>query len=504
MPQYPNDMPGVYYRLIALWVLCEAMLGGIIHGFRIPVSGLIVGSCAVICICLLAWYVPNKGAILKATIIVAIFKMMLSPQAPPPAYIAVFFQGLLGELLFWNRRNFRLCCILLGFFSLLESGLQRILVLTIIYGNDLWRVINEFLEKLTGNQGNSNYSLWIGVVYVGIHIIFGIMVGWWASSIPHKVEAWNNEKRFRIQLPLTTGTGIRTGQKRKRKWRRALLVVWLLLLALYIQSYFEIGNPLLPAHISLKILLRSIIIVLAWVFFISPLLKSIMQKWLQRKKKQSEPEIEKVFALLPSTIGLMRQSWELSLGNSGWKRIKEMMKCILVNSLFPLNDQGGIFILTGPIQTGKTTSLEKWIISQPDVRGILTPVIDGKRMFRDIETGQLFMMEAKENESEVWKIGKFVFSKVQFERAEKILLKAGNTNGWLVIDEVGPLELQEKGFLHVIKKLLAERKGPILLVVRDKDDMVNKVKQFFGLPGAKVIHSPEELYGMTKKNLEAP
>jgi nucleoside-triphosphatase THEP1 len=181
-----------------------------------------------------------------------------------------------------------------------------------------------------------------------------------------------------------------------------------------------------------------------------------------------------------------------------------MMKCILVNSLFPLNDQGGIFILTGPIQTGKTTSLEKWIISQPDVRGILTPVIDGKRMFRDIETGQLFMMEAKENESEVWKIGKFVFSKVQFERAEKILLKAGNTNGWLVIDEVGPLELQEKGFLHVIKKLLAERKGPILLVVRDKDDMVNKVKQFFGLPGAKVIHSPEELYGMTKKNLEAP
>src|SRR6186997_1280424 len=132
---------GTYYRLIALWVLCEAMLGGIIHGLRIPVSGLVVGSCAVICICLIAHYIPSKGAILKATIIVAIFKMMLSPQAPPPAYIAVFFQGMLGELLFFNRRFFKLSCILLGIIALLESGLQRILVLTIVYGNDVWRVI---------------------------------------------------------------------------------------------------------------------------------------------------------------------------------------------------------------------------------------------------------------------------------------------------------------------------------------------------------------------------
>ncbi|HEY6503012.1 MAG TPA: hypothetical protein VIZ28_03470, partial [Chitinophagaceae bacterium] len=92
--------PVIYYRLIALWVLNEAMLGGIIHGLKIPVSGLIVGGAAVICICLIAWYVPKKGAIIKATIIVAIFKMMLSPQAPPPAYMAVFFQGLMGELLF--------------------------------------------------------------------------------------------------------------------------------------------------------------------------------------------------------------------------------------------------------------------------------------------------------------------------------------------------------------------------------------------------------------------
>ena len=50
----------LYYRLIALWVVCEALLGGIIHGFKLPVSGLIVGSSAVVCICLIAHYVPSR------------------------------------------------------------------------------------------------------------------------------------------------------------------------------------------------------------------------------------------------------------------------------------------------------------------------------------------------------------------------------------------------------------------------------------------------------------
>ena len=73
----------VYYRLVALWILCEAMVGGLIHGLRLPVSGLVVGGCAVLCISLIAWFHPAKGSILKATIIVAIFKFILSPQAGP-------------------------------------------------------------------------------------------------------------------------------------------------------------------------------------------------------------------------------------------------------------------------------------------------------------------------------------------------------------------------------------------------------------------------------------
>src|SRR3954466_15147819 len=109
-----EEKKSIYYRLVALWVVCEALLGGIIHGLRLPISGLIVGSSAVVCISLIAWYRPARGTILKATMVVALFKMMLSPHSPLPAYLAVFFQGFLGELLFFRRKNFRLMCILFG------------------------------------------------------------------------------------------------------------------------------------------------------------------------------------------------------------------------------------------------------------------------------------------------------------------------------------------------------------------------------------------------------
>src|SRR5437868_6134898 len=156
----------VYYRIIALWVLCEAMLGGVIHAFHIPVSGLIVGSAAVVCICLLAYYVPAPGAIIQATVIVAIFKMMLSPQAPVLAYAAVFFQGALGELLFRNKKFYRASCLLLGFLALLESGFQRIIVLTTVYGNNLWKAINNFINELTGQKNFTDYSLYFIAGYV--------------------------------------------------------------------------------------------------------------------------------------------------------------------------------------------------------------------------------------------------------------------------------------------------------------------------------------------------
>lgn len=478
----------IYYRLIALWVLCEAMLGGIIHGFKIPVSGLVVGSCAIVCICLIAWYVPAKGSIIKATIIVAIFKMMLSPQAPPPAYIAVFFQGLLGELLFWNKRFFRVSCILLAVLGLLESGLQRILMLTIVYGNDLWKVVNNFFNGLTKQKTTTNYSLLIGGGYVLLHLITGIIVGWWTSMLPQRIEKWRKEEKYNIITEPAATINLPGIAKKKKRFKEGLFIVWLLLIVLYVQSYFKIGTPLLPSHISLKILLRSLIIVLGWIFIIGPLVKQLLHWWLQKKQTKSQQDVQEVLRLLPATQQLAVQSWKISANHKGLKRISEWGKIVLVNALpeSPYSTQK-IYILTAPIQSGKTTALLNWSEKRNDVYGILSPVVNGKRMFMDAGNRQLFSMEAKEGEEDVLTVGKFVFSKDSFDKAIQVIRQSINKEGWLVIDEIGPMELSGEGFHDVIKEVLQQRKQNTLFVVRDKDEMVEKVKSHFNIEEAVIV-----------------
>ncbi|MGQ0739721.1 MAG: hypothetical protein ACT4OJ_11720 [Bacteroidota bacterium] len=322
---------GIYFRLIALWVLCEAMLGGIIHGFKIPVSGLVVGSCAVICICLIGWYAPARGAILKATLIVAVFKMMLSPQAPPTAYIAVFFQGMLGELFFRSKKYYRPACVALAVLALLESALQRILVLTLVYGKDFWEVLNDSIYRIGGDAG-TDYSYFIILWYVLIHLIAGVLVGVWAGFLPQRIQLLEGlQKQYHVQ-PERGSAVSPVRQKKKKLFRGFFFIIWMALLALWLQSISHIGKPLMPSHASLRILLRSAIIILSWYFLIGPLLRKALQQWLQQKKKQSARQVKQVVELLPFTRHLVTQSWRLSAGKKGISRIILCSRIILANT----------------------------------------------------------------------------------------------------------------------------------------------------------------------------
>jgi nucleoside-triphosphatase THEP1 len=148
-----------------------------------------------------------------------------------------------------------------------------------------------------------------------------------------------------------------------------------------------------------------------------------------------------------------------------------------------------IYILSAPIQSGKTTSLINWSAARKDVHGILTPVINGKREFMNAQTKERFPMEAR-GEEETLVIGRFVFSKAGFDKAIQIIRNAINNDGWLLIDEIGPLELKGEGFCDVLKEVLESRQEKIVLVVRE--GMAEKVKDFFMIQGT-VVNSIDEI-----------
>lgn len=158
-------------KLIALWAFSECALGGILHAFQFPFSGLLLAGFAVTIITIIGYTSEKPSAdILYGTIVAIAVKLALSPHSPVTAYVAVGFQGVLGALFFKFQRHNKFCYILFGSIALLESAIQKVLTLTIIFGNALWKSIDTTANQLVKSMGGKEefqYSMIIGISNLG-------------------------------------------------------------------------------------------------------------------------------------------------------------------------------------------------------------------------------------------------------------------------------------------------------------------------------------------------
>jgi nucleoside-triphosphatase THEP1 len=133
-----------------------------------------------------------------------------------------------------------------------------------------------------------------------------------------------------------------------------------------------------------------------------------------------------------------------------------------------------IYIFTGSVQSGKTTRLLQWI-KRKQCAGILSPIIKNKRHIYSILSDKSRCLEVDDlNDDKIDKvtIGKYNFSNEVFGWARKQLAHALDAKKkWLVIDEIGPLELKGQGLEPVISQILnnyeLSERNRLLLVVRE-------------------------------------
>lgn len=141
-----------------------------------------------------------------------------------------------------------------------------------------------------------------------------------------------------------------------------------------------------------------------------------------------------------------------------------------------------VIILTGTIQSGKTTALQKWV-KMHNAAGLLTPDVDGKRVLYSIAENLYYSFQSPQQSSETVSVGRYHFYKEAFDHANK-LLTAKTACDWLVIDEIGQLELQEQGFFPAVMEIL-KGQTKVLLVVRTT--LVDAVVDKFSLQTATRI-----------------
>jgi hypothetical protein len=310
----------VFYRITALWALCEALLGGVLHALHLPGTGLFVGGASVLCISLLAHHCPSRKAILKATVLVIVVKGMLSPHSPPGAYLAVFIQGSLGYLLFLGKNCFKLSCLLLGVLTQLQSALQRLVIMLIMFGSDLYRVAHEFVNYILKKAGfaEGDYVLYIVIGYIGLHVLMGIFVGWLAGRLPGMLK--KQQHKLDLSSFAYSGNEVFAALPRRKKniWKRFFPFLTISVCCLLgVSVYFD----LIVYNTAYNILLRAVIIAALWIWVITPLLRKLLNHWSATKRSALASELDQVLHVIPYMYRSAKFCWASTTQFSFLKRL---------------------------------------------------------------------------------------------------------------------------------------------------------------------------------------
>lgn len=308
-------------KLTALWALNESGLGGFLHVFSTPFTGLIVGGIAILLISLIAYYAENKWqAILKALVIVLIIKMAVSPYSPFGAYVAVSFQALFGALLFSKFSWKGATLMILGIVTFLESALQKLLILTIVYGTELWEAIDIYgawvQNKMDFVSESSTTSVLV-TVYLVVYGIAGLLAGFFIRSVI-KIIADKKEAVFYFE----SDGDISTGEKSKVSFKTKVIWVWLITVALIVLAFSFFGGDLFGWKKGIYILLRSFLILMLWYLVIGPFLLKLVRKYLNKKESQYKEDITNAMDLFPFFRQILSYTWKETKHLKGYTRFK--------------------------------------------------------------------------------------------------------------------------------------------------------------------------------------
>ncbi len=317
-------------RLTALWGFSEATLGAILHLLKIPLTGLFIGGAAVFFIALIYRNSESPSQILKSTLIVVLIKAVITPFIPLNSYFAVTLQGSLGYLFFRFIPSFKFASVLLGMITLTLSALQKLIIITIVFGNSFWDAIDSFAtfiitqHSFLADLESLKLSLIIISIYTSIHFLAGMYIGFKVS----RVDSWLERKRKSFNfddLKNISGNSIfhNTKPPKRRSWWRKKSGIFLLVFSvgLLALSYWM---PHFGKSTSLNILImiiRSILISIIWFNIISPILLKQFRIFIDKKKFDHASEINKLTSLFPHFKSVISYSWNETSELIGMRRV---------------------------------------------------------------------------------------------------------------------------------------------------------------------------------------
>jgi len=535
-----------------VWASFEIVLGSFLHNLKIPFSGSILTSIGVIILISVSYIWKDKGIFWRAGLICALMKTMSPSAVIFGPMIAIFSESLLLDISIRILGENYMGYIVASILAVSWSFVQKIINLLIFYGFnivELYQNIMKFTEKQLNLQFD---TLWIPIlillfVYVVVGVIsaiIGIKTGKKLISQPieYKQQQYNyqnflnksNSKNdfkysliwLTIDIFLIIISLILISIIDWRIWSISIFAIVIIWILKYKRAIRQLSKPkfwiffvaitMLTAFIFTKIQSKSmfdaVLIGIEMNFRATILIVGFSVLGTELYNPKIRQFFNKTyFKQLPIALELSAESLPMVIANiPDFKTIIKnpvsVVSQLIAYSEFRFsqikNEQNfvqKIFIITGKIDSGKTTFIKNLIENLKEKKIKVGGIYSQKIFENNVRIGY-DLFDINTNKSEIFlrkningnynKIGIFsIFPKALELRIESLKPENNTENKIVIIDEIGNLEFSDKAWAKSLEELIKFPQNHILIVVRET--LTEKVIEKWNLQNYTVFNLHE-------------
>lgn len=509
------------------WAASEIVLGSFLHNLKIPFSSLLLTAIGIIILISMSYIWKEKGLIWRAGLICALMKTMSPSAVIFGPMIAIFTQATLLEISVRVFRKNAFGFVMGGMLAMSWNLFQKVFNMIIFYGSNIVEVYTDLLKYAQVQLSIQFDIVWLPLIILlaiyglaGITAaITGIKAGQRIKRKPASTEppdqknfcyqAGSNNTSFHysifwlflnlgfiitalVLLNATTwfiwmGSVLIISTLWIFRYKRALRrlskpTFWLSFVVITMLTAFafnkmqsqSLSNGLL---IGLQMNFRAATIVLGFSVLGTELYNPRIRRFFMKTSMKQLPlALELSFQSLPMMIAHLPDSRSM---------IKNPVSvvCQIISQIewrlheVKSNLSRRIFIVTGSVGEGKTTRIREIVEALRNqnisISGILSPRImeNGTTIgydILDIATNERAAFLRKAEDEKLPQVGSYHILTEGIKTGCKALRHSHENNQLVVVDEVGKLELNNKGWADDLNHLLNGSGHNLILSVRDR------------------------------------